>query len=96
MTAASDKGANQSHRDPHPSHITIVPRHASRPVDKPLANGIVGVPLDIPFRCFLCDWYGCGISNVGGSDCIEDADSCRVYACGCSDWPSGGFISIRW
>ena len=60
------------------------------------ATSIVGVPMDIDFRCFLCDWYGCAISNVGGLGCDENASSCRVVDWGCSEWPSGGLIAIRW
>jgi len=67
---------------------TAAPAHA--------ADAIVGVPIDIDFRCFLCDWYGCTISNVGGSGCDDSPTSCQVVDWGCVEWPSGGFISIRW
>ena len=61
------------------------------------ADSMVGYPMPSGgFRCFLCTWYGCAITNVGGSGCNESTDWCTVQDWGCSDWPSGGFIGIRW
>lgn len=60
------------------------------------ADSIVGVPIDIDFRCFLCGWAGCTITNSGGSGCMDSPDMCSVWDWGCVEWPSGGFIPIRW
>ncbi len=54
-------------------------------------------PIGTPdFRCFLCDGNSCAITNVGGNGCIQELGICRVTNWGCSEWPSFGFISIRW